>query len=284
MSPSIRGAPADDRPSSGVGGWADALVRSGRTRREAEWLALVCLHSGMFLRSQHLAFIGRTNPALANRFVRRCRKHAVEQLDYVLEDPHAVWLPTEDEKVNALTGARIAEGFLPRRLYQGLPGAVGVQYRYPFTSCRWPSRNGGRRFCSCGPRTRPMVRSARGGQHAALWAALAAAGRAVDVVVGRDPVRLAAADWPRSSRRSRRATGRPCKRTAAGTPPSGGRASLGAACVGDRKSRGQRQRGAGARRRGVAGHRPRAGRDRTGQPDHRLGPARECPREVSAAS
>ena len=41
--------------------------------------ALVCLHSGVFLRSQYLAFIGRTNPALANRFVRRCRKHAVEQ-------------------------------------------------------------------------------------------------------------------------------------------------------------------------------------------------------------
>ena len=33
----------------------------------------------MFLRSQHLAFIDRTNPALANRFVRRCRKYAVEQ-------------------------------------------------------------------------------------------------------------------------------------------------------------------------------------------------------------
>ena len=57
----------------------DALVRSGWTRREAEWLALVCLHSGVFLRSQYLAFIGRTNPALANRFVRRYRKHAVEQ-------------------------------------------------------------------------------------------------------------------------------------------------------------------------------------------------------------
>ena len=54
-------------------------MRSGWTRREAEWLALVCLHSGVFLRSQYLAFIGRTNPALANRFVRRCRKHAVEQ-------------------------------------------------------------------------------------------------------------------------------------------------------------------------------------------------------------
>ena len=58
---------------------SDALVRSGWTRREAEWLSLVCLHSDVFLRSQYLAFIGRTNPALANRFVRRYRKHAVEQ-------------------------------------------------------------------------------------------------------------------------------------------------------------------------------------------------------------
>ena len=127
---------------------ANALVRVGWTQREAEWLALVCLHSGVFLRSQYLAFIGRTNPALANRLVRRCRKHAVEQpwhgsrlricrtaaqhiyraigaehlrhhrpaapevvlrrllsLDYVLEHPDAAWLPTEDEKVNALTAA-----------------------------------------------------------------------------------------------------------------------------------------------------------------------------------
>ncbi|MCY4028854.1 MAG: hypothetical protein OXH75_21370 [Acidobacteria bacterium] len=119
-----------------------------------------------FLRSQYLAFIGRTNPALANRFVRRCRKHAVEQpwngsrlricriadrriyraigaehvrhrqpaapevvlrrllsLDYVLEHRHAAWVPTEDEKVNALTAAGIAEGLLPRRLYQGAVGA-----------------------------------------------------------------------------------------------------------------------------------------------------------------
>ena len=36
---------------------ADALVRVGWTRREAEWLALVCLHSGVFLCSQYLAFI-----------------------------------------------------------------------------------------------------------------------------------------------------------------------------------------------------------------------------------
>ncbi len=147
----------------------DALVRVGWTRREAEWLALVCLHSGVFLRSHYLAFIGRTNPALANRFVRRCRKHAVEQpwngsrlricriaarriyrtlgaehvrhrrpaapdvvlrrllsLDYVLEHPHAAWLPTEDEKVSALTALGISQQVLPHRLYQS---AVGAQYR-----------------------------------------------------------------------------------------------------------------------------------------------------------
>ena len=124
----------------------------------------------MFLRFQYLAFVGRRNPALANRFVRRCRKHAVEQpwngsrlricliaarriyrtlgaehvrhrrlaapevvlrrllsLDYVLEHPHAAWLPTEDERVNALTTAGNPKQVLPHRLYQG---AVGAQYRY----------------------------------------------------------------------------------------------------------------------------------------------------------
>ena len=216
-------------------GREDALVRSGWTRREAEWLALVCLHSGVFLRSQYLAFIGRTNPALANRFVRRCRKHAVEQpwngsrlricriaarriyrtlgaehvrhrrpaapevvlrrllsLDYVLEHPHAAWLPTEDEKVNALTAAGIADDVLPRRLYQG---AVGAQYRY-FSHKLPVALDGGRAtflFVQSEDETESAVRT-WGGQHSALWAALAAAGRAVEVVVvGRDPVRLDAA-------------------------------------------------------------------------------------------
>ena len=216
-------------------GRADALVRSGWTRRQAEWLALVCLHSGVFLRSQYLAFIGRTNPALAHRFVRRCRKHAVEQpwngsrlrvcriaarhiyraigaehvrhrrpalpdvvlrrllsLDYVLEHRHAAWLPTEDQKVNALTAAGIAGELLPRRLYQG---AVGAQYRY--FPHKLPLALDGRRatflFVQSEDETESAVRT-WSGQHAALWAALAAAGRAVEVVVvGRDPVRLAAA-------------------------------------------------------------------------------------------
>ena len=215
---------------------ADALMRFGWTRREAEWLALVCLHSGVFLRSQYLAFIGRTNPALANRFVRRCRKHAVEQpwngsrlrvcriaarriyrvlgaehvrhrrpaapevvlrrllsLDYLLEHPHAAWLPTEDEKVNALTGAGIAKEVLPRRLYQG---AVGTQYRY--FPHKLPLALDGERatflFVQTDDETESEVLT-WGSQHAALWAALAAAGRAVEVVVvGRDVVRLAEAE------------------------------------------------------------------------------------------
>ncbi len=217
-------------------GREDALVRSGWTRREAEWLALVCLHSGVFLRSQYLAFIGRTNPALANRFVRRCRKHAVEQpwngsrlricriaarriyralgaehvrhrrpaapevvlrrllsLDYVLEHRHAAWLPTEDEKVNALTAAGISKQVLPHRLYQG---AVGAQYRY-FPHKLPVALDGGRAtFLFVETDEDEAVSAVRtwGSQHSALWTALLAAGRAVEVVVvGRDPVRLAAA-------------------------------------------------------------------------------------------
>ena len=189
----------------------------------------------MFLRSQYLAFIGRTNPALAHRFIRRCRTHAVEQpwdgsrlrlcriaalriyrvlgvehlrhrraaapevvlrrllsLDYVLDHLHAAWLPTEDEKVNAATTAGIARDVLPRRLYQG---AVGGQYRY--FPHKLPVALDHERatfvFVQAGDETESAVRT-WGSQHAALWLALAAAGRAVAVVVvGRDPERLAAA-------------------------------------------------------------------------------------------
>ena len=60
-------------------GRAAALSAFGWTGRDAEWLTLVCLHSGVFLRRQYLTFLGRTNPALANRFVKRCGKAAVEE-------------------------------------------------------------------------------------------------------------------------------------------------------------------------------------------------------------
>ena len=111
-------------------------------------------------------------------------------LDCVLEHRHAARLPPEDEKVNALTAAGIAEGLLPRRLQ----GAVGAQYRYfPHKS---PLALDGRRatfqFAQAEDETESAARW--GGQHAALWAALAADCRSVEVVVvGRDPVRLAAA-------------------------------------------------------------------------------------------
>ena len=215
---------------------ATALMARGWTRRDAEWLALVCLHGGVFLRSQYLAFIGRTNPALAHRFVRRCREYAVEQpwngsrlrvcriaarriyrvlgvehvrhhrpaapevvlrrllsLDYLLERPRTLWLATEAEKVDAMTAAGIARDVLPRRLYQG---AVGAQHRY--FPHRLPVALDGWRatfvFAQAGDETASAV-CTWGSRHAALWAELGAAGRAVEVVVvGRDPERLAAAE------------------------------------------------------------------------------------------
>ena len=208
----------------------------GWSRPDAEWLALVCLHSGVFFRSQYLAFIGRTNPALAFRFMHRCRKYAVEQpwngsrlrvcriasralygvlgmehvrhrrpaapevvlrrllsLDYLLEHPHAAWLPTEGEKVNALTAAGIAEEVLPRRLYKGALGG-----RFLYFPHNLPVAVDAERatfvFVQDEDETQSAFRT-WGEQHAALWTALAAADRAVEVVVvGRDPVRLAAAD------------------------------------------------------------------------------------------
>ena len=48
-------------------------------------------------------------------------------LDIVLEHRTAAWLPTEDEKVSALTALGISKQVLPHRLYQG---AVGAQVRY----------------------------------------------------------------------------------------------------------------------------------------------------------
>ena len=89
---------------------AAALTARGWTRREAEWLVLVCLHSGVFLRSQYLAFIGQTNPALAHRFIPCCREYAVEQ----------PW------SGSGLRVCRIAA----RRMYRVL-GVQYIQHRWP---------------------------------------------------------------------------------------------------------------------------------------------------------
>ena len=58
---------------------AAVLMTNSRSRRETEWLALVCLHGGVFFRSQYLAFLGRDNPALAHRLIRRCGDAVVEE-------------------------------------------------------------------------------------------------------------------------------------------------------------------------------------------------------------
>ncbi len=217
-------------------GRVDALAEFGWTGRDAEWLALVCLHSGAFLRRQYLAFVGRPHRELARRFVERCGKAAVEEpwngtglrlcrivprplylalgaehvrhrreatpevtlrrllsLDCVLDHLDLPWLATEREKVAALTAAGVPQHVLPGRLYQG----VGKATRRHFVH-KLPVALDAERatfvFAQAEDET-PSGLSTWGGQHAALWAALRAAGRAVEVVVvGRDPVRLDAAE------------------------------------------------------------------------------------------
>ena len=209
-----------------------ALAEFGWTGRDAEWLALVCLHSGAFLRRQYLAFVGAPQRWRAGRLVERCGKAAVEEpwngselrlcriaarpfyralgaedvrhrraaspavvlrrllsLDYVLDHLDAPWLPTEPEKVAALTAAGVPEQMLPRRVYRG---AVGSQRRY--FAHKLPLALDAKRatfvFVQAEDVTASAVRT-WGEEHAALWAALRDSGRAVEVVVaGRDPVRL----------------------------------------------------------------------------------------------
>ena len=218
-----------------LNGRAQSLAPLGWTGRDAEWLALVCLHSGVFLRRQYLAFVGAPQRWRAGRFVERCGKAAVEEswngselrlcriaarpfyralgaedvrhrraaspavvlrrllsLDYVLDHLDLPWLPTEQEKVAALAAAGIPEQVLPRRVYRG---AVGSQSRY--FAHKLPLAVGAERatfvFVQAEDVTESGVRT-WGEEHAELWAALRESGRRVEVVVvGRDPVRLAAA-------------------------------------------------------------------------------------------
>lgn len=48
-----------------------ALEALGWAGREAEWIALVCLHSGMFTRAQYAAFVGTEHPETLWRFLGR---------------------------------------------------------------------------------------------------------------------------------------------------------------------------------------------------------------------
>ncbi len=198
-------------------------------------------------RAQYLAFLGRSHPELARRFVRRCGAAAVEEtwngtqwrlcrigsrrlyrtlgaehvrhrreatpevalrrllsLDYVLDHLGEPWLPTETEKVAALTAAGVPRHVLPGRLYVGADSSRRRHFVH-----KLPVALDNRRatfvFVQAEDATEAGVRT-WGAQHAGVWAALGAAGRAVEiVVVGRDPVPLDAAGrvldgWVRAPR------------------------------------------------------------------------------------
>ena len=215
-----------------------ALEPLGWCGRDAEWVALVCLHSGVFLRGQYLAFVGQEeNKSVATRLLKRLEPVAVEELwngsglrvcriaerevyralgaehvrhrkraprdvllrrllslDYVLEHKAEPWLPTEQEKVAALTAAGVPEEALPRRVYPGRSGAGRTRYFAHKLPVAVYEDRATFVFTQPAAATQGAVRT-WGEAHAALWAALAAAGRAVEVVVvGRDPERLAAAE------------------------------------------------------------------------------------------
>ena len=109
-------------------------------------------------------------------------------LDYVLENPHAARLPTEDEKVNALTAGGSRSSCCRTGFYQG---AVGAQYRYFSYKLPLVLDEGRATFLSVQTDEDKTVSAVRtwGSQHSAL----AVAGRAAEVVVvGSDRVRLAA--------------------------------------------------------------------------------------------
>ena len=213
-----------------------ALEPLGWSGRDAEWVALVCLHSGVFLRGQYLAFIGQTNPVHGNRLLKRLAGAAVEEvwngsglrlcriaarplygalgaehvrhwrgaqrgvlrrrllsLDYVFEHTAEPWLATEQEKVEALTAAGIPEEVLPRRVYAGKSSKGRCRYFVHKLPVALDAARARFVFTQAEDSTPAAVRT-WGEAHARLWAALAAAGRAVEVVVvGRDPERLQAA-------------------------------------------------------------------------------------------
>ena len=135
------------------------LARFGWKGGEAEWIALVCLHSGVFTRAQFRSYLNagdvralRFVGALIERGVaaedtvpgiggvgRICRifgrriaspevlLRRLPSLDYVLEHPECPWLPTEPEKVRCFDALGVGRQNLPRRVYRG---AVGETRRY----------------------------------------------------------------------------------------------------------------------------------------------------------
>ena len=215
---------------------AAALAALGWTGREADWIALVCLHSGVFTRAQWGYLFHDASRVGATRFVRtlldrgvavedarpifpggaravhithkpiyralgiensrhrRGAKDATTQvlmrrllsLDYVIERPNLVWLPTEDEKVQRFDALGIDRAVLPYRKY-GKEGkeqtrffALKLPIAVDATAATFvyvdPGQTTDSELCSWGT------------AHAPLWAALRARSFAVQIVaIGADP-------------------------------------------------------------------------------------------------
>ena len=205
-----------------------ALEPFGLKGREAEWVALVCLHSGVFTRAQFCHFFEGATRKRALLFVRSivergmaveytlpnhpgkpglCRifhkplyralgienvRHRREaddslilrrllSLDYILEHPELLWLPTEQEKVGIFDSLGIDRQRIPRRVYHG---ALRKQTRY--FALKLPIAVDGNSatfaYVDPGKDTDTELRS-WGEAHECLWRALRGKGLRVQVVV-----------------------------------------------------------------------------------------------------
>ena len=163
-----------------------ALAQFGWKGRDAEWIALVCLHSGVFTRGQWSTFL-RVHPEQSRRGVhplvkrglasedavpdiggvgRVCRIFSrriaspevllrrLLSLDYVLERPELAWLPTELEKVRCFESLGFPRQRLPLRVYRGAVWEKsGATLR---SSCRLPWRPTKQSSYMSIPGTRPV--------------------------------------------------------------------------------------------------------------------------------
>ena len=215
-----------------------ALEGFGWAGRQAEWIALACLHGGVFTRAQWTSFLGchhekvrRAVRALVAQGVaveedppgidgigRVCRIHArritstevlmrrLLSLDYVLDHSRLPWLPTEPEKVAAFEALGIEHPLLPQRVYRGAAG--NLRRYFPL---RLPVALDARRavfvYVDPGHETATALRS-WGAAHRELWKALWDRGRGIEVVaIVRTPeedsrAETVLANWARDPRPS----------------------------------------------------------------------------------
>ena len=215
-----------------------ALEGFGWAGRQAEWIALACLHGGVFTRAQWTSFLGchhekvrRAVRALVAQGVaveedppgidgigRVCRIHArritstevlmrrLLSLDYVLDHSRLPWLPTEPEKVAAFEALGIERPLLPQRVYRGAAG--NLRRYFPLRLLvALDARRAVFVYLDPGHETATGLRS-WGAAHRELWKALWDRGCGIEVVaIVRTPeedsrAETVLANWARDPRPS----------------------------------------------------------------------------------